>query len=110
MGQLGESKESIMTKLSTSEVIDITTSPEAAGVIVTYDRGDTRNTDRLTMHADGMLYQYRRANDGWQLDLVLGRIHPKKNKPHLPAAALRQLEVIARARYGKHLVNVSKDY
>jgi hypothetical protein len=96
--------------INLTEVIDITSSPEAAGVIVTYDRGDARATDRLTMHADGMLYQYRSTNDGWQLDFVLGRIHPKSNKPFLPPAALRQLEGIARDRYGKHLINVSKDY
>jgi hypothetical protein len=96
------------TEIDLSEAIDITTSPEAAGVIVTYDRGDARATDRLTMHADGMLYQYRSTNDGWQLNFVLGRITGKKT--FNPRDAAWHLELLAERQYGKHLISVSKDY
>jgi hypothetical protein len=96
------------TEIDLSGVIGITSSPEAAGIIVTYDRGDTRTTDRLAMHADGMLYQYRSTDDGWQLSFVLGRITGKKTFNSRDAAW--HLELLAERYYGKHLINVSKDY
>lgn len=95
------------TKFDHSKFIEITDSPEAGAFIVTFRVGTGERNARIAMHADGMLYEYRPTNNGWEADFVLGRMDGKKT--FSPRDAAWHLELLAERRYGKQLIAIKPD-